>query len=1136
MENNSENYVKLTPKEHVLKCLDVYVGAINNMNIDDYIFEDNKLIKTKNLINPCILKMFDEGLMNCTDNYIRSNNMRKNRMNYIKVKLLKKNNENIISFKNDGQSIPFNKNNSGIYYPQLIFTEMFTSSNYNDFREGAGKNGIGIKLCNILSKKFIIDIVNDKQRYYQICENNDEIINEPIITKSDKNNYVKIEFIPDFKIIKGLTEEIYNNTLKYIKRRIFDIKMLYEDKLDVFINKTPINYISKYDYIQLLKSTDNQEYKTLKFSDKNFTVYVGLNKKYEYISYINNIYNQDGGIHINNILKQILNGLVTLSNEQDKTKIKQLLKSKLFIFVIGNVINPMFEGQNKSSLKSCDTKIITLTNKNIKQIYDELEIKNIISGKEIDKVNKILNVKTKKLEIEKLIDAEEAGKKNSNKCTLFLCEGDSASSFAKIGMTHKNIGHKYYGCFPLGGKPLNVLNVTDSKILNNKTITNLMKIIGLKHNVKYTDTNNLRYGKIVMLKDADADGASIMGLVLNFFNTLYPELLNIKGFFSEFITPMIKVSIPKNIKVKFNGTGTKVNENNNIVYPFYNVQEYNNFLNDNPSCNKYEVKYVKGLAGNIHNEITRYFEEYNNNCINILMDKDAKESLDKVFNVKRADERKIWLTTLTKETYLPRIAGEPIKCTDFINNDLLSFSYDDCVRSIPNIIDGLKPSQRKILYTSLNKLVDKKMKVFQIGGVVATYAYYHHGDMSMNKTIIKMAQTFTGTNNIPLLRKDGFFGSRTGLGKDAGAPRYISVSLHEITRYIYNKQDDELLTRKTEDNVLVEPEYYVPIIPMLLINGALGIGVGWSSNILSYNYNEIINLVILLLNELELTKININNELLEIKDVPNLYTKKLKPFYRNYNGYIVENKNGYKIYGKYFNKSKQRYNCEISQNDIIVIEEIPFLIAIDDYNKFIEKKINDNIISNCRRTESDINSIKITINVNKDFTMKEFINEFDLVRKISTSNMVGFDCDNKIKRYNDIYEIINEWFVIRWNLYVKRRTNELQKLLNEKLKLENQARFIKMIIEKKLVINKKKKIEIYSDLTEKDFLKINNNYDYLLEMKIDSFTKEKYEILMKHLNECIEKYDNYNEMTICDLWYYELNQLKNMLRELKIDD
>lgn len=213
--------------------------------------------------------------------------------------------------------------------------------------------------------------------------------------------------------------------------------------------------------------------------------------------------------------------------------------------------------------------------------------------------------------------------------------------------------------------------------------------------------------------------------------------------------------------------------------------------------------------------------------------------IDMAFAKKRVDERKEWLKNFQKGTYVD-YGVEKMSYDNFINKELILFSVADNQRSIPCFVDGLKPSQRKVLFSCFKRNLRKEIKVAQLAGYVAEHSAYHHGEASLNSTIVGMAQNFVGSNNVNFLYPSGQFGTRIMGGKDASSARYVFTRLETVTRAIFHPDDEPLLNYLDEDGQVIEPDYYVPVIPTVLINGSDGIGTGWSSAVPNYSPYDII--------------------------------------------------------------------------------------------------------------------------------------------------------------------------------------------------------------------------------------------------------------------------------------------------------
>lgn len=181
-----------------------------------------------------------------------------------------------------------------------------------------------------------------------------------------------------------------------------------------------------------------------------------------------------------------------------------------------------------------------------------------------------------------------------------------------------------------------------------------------------------------------------------------------------------------------------------------------------------------------------------------------------------------------------------IPISDFVNKELILFSMADNIRSIPSMADGLKPGQRKVMFATFKRNLKKEIKVAQLVGYVSENTEYHHGEVSLMSTVVGLAQNFVGSNNINLLEPNGQFGTRMAGGKDAASARYIFTNVSRMTRAIFHPADDALLTYNVEDGHRIEPEYYMPTVPLILINGADGIGTGWSTSIPNYNPADVV--------------------------------------------------------------------------------------------------------------------------------------------------------------------------------------------------------------------------------------------------------------------------------------------------------
>ena len=342
--------------------------------------------------------------------------------------------------------------------------------------------------------------------------------------------------------------------------------------------------------------------------------------------------------------------------------------------------------------------------------------------------------KSKITGIPKLDDANKAGTQQSGKCTLIITEGDSAKSLAVAGLSV--VGRDYYGVFPLRGKCKNVRDASVKQLTENKEFSDLKKILGLQQGKVYTSLNELRYGRLMIMTDADTDGSHIKGLVLNMIHYFWPSLLDL-NFVVSMVTPIIKAT---------KGSQTM---------SFYTDSMFRLWYGNGKSG--WKIKYYKGLGTSTSAEAREYFKNIEKLTVKFDTDEKTDDSVVLAFDKTKADSRKTWLLESTEkessELEIPYGNVERINITEFIHKDLVNFSLADLKRSIAHVCDGLKPSQRKVMYSCFKKNLTNEMKVAQLAAYVAETSAYHHGEVSLADTIVKLAHNFTGSNNINLLNR-----------------------------------------------------------------------------------------------------------------------------------------------------------------------------------------------------------------------------------------------------------------------------------------------------------------------------------------------------------------------------------------------
>jgi DNA topoisomerase-2 len=1104
--SKATDYDKMTPIEHILARPDTYMGSTKSTTQVMDVYYDN-MIKPKIIkYVPGFLKCFDELLVNARD-------ASETDKTCDTIKVYYNIEEGYIRIYNNGdKGIPVEEHPKyKTLVPSMIFGELLTSSNYDDSvkRTSGGRNGLGSKICSIYATRFIVEIgdATRNKKFIQEWSDNMGKTTGPKVSKySKKNSYVDITFYPDFKRfnLEGLDED----HMKLFHRRVIDIAGTC-DKIKVSFNDEKINVSNFKQYIMLYYP--NQE---IYYDESNERWKVGClyiqDSNNKVVSFVNGIATYKGGSHVNHVIDRVIKQLIDNYIKKKNKDIKlspSILKENLVFFINSVIENPSFDSQTKETLttdiKEFGSKyeINEAFIKKLAKCGIVEQVLDYAKFKESSQLKKNDGKKQRSIHgIPKLDDANEAGGKNSTKCALILTEGDSAKAFAVAGLSI--IGRDYFGVFPLKGKVLNVREASVKQITENDEISNLKKIMGLKQGCKYdndTDFATLRYGKIICLTDADHDGSHIKGLLMNMFHCMWPELIKRDGFITSMSTPIVKA---------FKGKDTKI---------FYNITEYEDWLDSIGNAkNSWKIKYYKGLGTSTPSEAKEYFVDIEDKIIKYIWEKYedtdmCDDALTLAFQKNRADDRKEWLMNYDRNDILTYEEKE-ISFEEFIHKDLKHFSNYDNNRSIPHIMDGLKPSQRKILYGAYLRGLDKEeIKVAQLAGFVSDRAAYHHGEMSLNGAIIGMAQNYVGSNNINILAPLGQFGTRLQGGKDAASSRYIFTKITDISSMIFRKVDNMILNTQQEDGMPIEPEYYAPIIPMVLVNGANGIGTGFSTDIPCYNP---INIIDNLINIID------NSELIE-----------MTPYWRGFNGTVEKiNDTTYETKGIY----------SIKKNKLI-ITELPIGVWTQNYKEFLEKMYET---EQTKKNKNDKNFIDYkeyhtdtTVHFEVEFvdgyleTVKDIYKLMHLSNRVSINNMHLYSVEGKIKRYQNINDIIKDYYDKRLELYATRRKYQLDQLKNELEIISNKVRFILMVVNDELIVNKRKRIEIENDIEHHKFTRMGSNksYDYLLSMPIYHLTYEKIEELKKQETEKQTEYNILNKLKCEDIWKNELNDLKIML-------
>jgi len=1157
-EIQQTKYIQLSDVEHAKQRAAMYIGSIQPTLQDVYIVENGKICLKRIMISDGVMKLFDELLVN-----VRDHSTKDPTMNTVKVTFNKK----VFSIYNNGKNginVVIDKAKK-IYVPEFIFGNLRTSDNYGERKFVGGMNGLGAKLTNLFSKAFSVTVVDKEgRRFYQKFTEGMSKKTVPKITIVKDEPSVKISCIVNEKEFSDPKNKKYSvnlldpNLSAALERRVYDICACLPSYVSVSYNDKKINISSFRDYVSLYYPTKREI--IYGKCGENWEVGIVVDQEdQKQISFVNGIYASSGS-HINHVRTNLVKKVVEKLKEMKKFK-KMTINSKtisniLSLFINCQILAPEFDSQTKENLKThvrnfgsrCEfTDEFIQAVANNKVIHEALV--NASQFAELSALKKTESSSRKRIFVKKLIDSKYAGKGKSSQCTLFLVEGDSAKGFAVNGIDVQP-NKEYFGVYPLKGKVLNVRKAALSKQAKNKEITELKEILGIKTGKNMT-LKDLRYGRVIILTDEDLDGYHIKGLLINLFETFLPTILQKEKFLGTLKTPIIKV-------------WKKTDKKKNDCISFYAVQEYNKWKST-VDLKKWNIKYYKGLATSDKREAIECFTDLEKkityfNWEKIVEEEKKKEendtivvskkrktkidplvgcrditspsyrSIKKAFSEDDADERKYWMAKYKKDEILDRDQTE-VGYSEFFDKTYIHYSIYDTERSVPSIMDGMKPSQRKILWAAfLKKLFNQEIKVSQFAGYVSEKTSYHHGEDNISGTIVRMANNYVGTNNITLFNGIGQYGTRLDGGESAGQPRYIKTQLNSLTKYIFREEDFSTYNYVEDDGQIVEPEYYLPIIPMVLVNKTLGIGTGYSSNIPNYNPIKIV----------ENIKRIMNNQ--------NPFV--MKPWYFGFS-----NNTGIKEYKDPKNKTgTRRFICrglyEKIDDKIITITELPVTInSMENYKEYLEsitaknsKDPEDEDI--LEDYEMDCNTVRVRFVLYfLPGKMQKLIRENSLEKKlrlysfINTSNMHLFDKNKQIKKYATTGDILKDFYDERLEQYRKRKEYYSKILENDINLIENKLRYITSYFEGKIKFKNGKNpipesVQVKT-LVSLKFPKMKQNifdtktdesYEYLLGMKISSLSEENVKKLKKLQEEKRKIFDDYKNKTEKQLWIEELDQ------------
>ena len=611
-----QKYRKLSDIEHVLLRPGMYVGSTKSREEDVWLISDEKkLTKQKITYNPAFLKLFDEIVSNSVDEHRRNP-----KLNEIRVKVDPLT-QSVSVWDNGG--IPVVKHGEhDEWIPELIFSNLKAGSNFNDDEERlvAGTNGVGSTLTNIFSIKFRIRTCDGKNAFEQSFTENMRSRTEPKIVKW-KDNFTEIFFQPD--VTRFDMTSIDRDHVEMMRKRCLDLAAC-NPKLKISFNGEQFKFGSFKDYCNLFN--DAVVYEEV---DRWRIGILPSSGSFEQVSFVNSVETRDGGTHVDYATQQVVEWIRERVRKKHKIDLRPSeIKNHFFVLVQADIVNPAFSSQTKEKMiteprdfgSKCE-----ISEKTLKAVFDSEVVQRILDWaqqkaladerKQLRELNKNLA----KGKVLKLIDAKARVMRGG--CTLALFEGDSASSaFRK----YRNSDSQ--GAFPLRGKFVNVAEVPSAKVIQNQEVKDLLTAIGLRMGEEPKD---LRYGKVLIYSDADPDGDSIAGLLINFFGRYWPEMFA-QGKICRVMTPLVVVK--KKDQKQW----------------FYTAADFDVWQSQQKDLDKWDIAYKKGLAALEDDEYREIIQ--NPNLFELKLDQNYKQILNAWFGADPSIRKvKIMGTQITTE-------------------------------------------------------------------------------------------------------------------------------------------------------------------------------------------------------------------------------------------------------------------------------------------------------------------------------------------------------------------------------------------------------------------------------------------------------------------------------------------------------
>lgn len=1069
----TDNFEWLGPAEAVLRRPDMYVGSVEPREERELLFYDNAAgdtaVQTDWCASPIFRKIFDEVFVNAMDAATRDNTVRKIAVSY-------EEDTGAISVENDGRGIPIKHfKDTGRYIPEVIFTELNAGSNFEDVgrRLGGGRNGVGVVCANVWSSSFSVTVHDGENQasYEQTFGANMRKRSEPVVLQRTgrRRGSVKVRFLPDYARL-GIDPSQQAELLRaLVGTRCREGAVCVRGGVAVYFQDTrlPESLVA---YASALLGTPAQQlakddagspgapHLLVAFGRR------GGNATPESVAFVNGV-RCCQGTHTRHVLDRVVR-VVQWKAPRDLHVRPQTVRDVIGFVAVCRIPDPAFSGQAKETLTTPPRSFGFSYEELAPRVVSKLQKQGVfeeIIRRETERdiastVRKTQVPKSKEVLVDKY-DPALLCRTDPQSCTLILTEGDSAKALVVAGLSV--VGREHYGVFPLRGVPLNVRNVPVKRCLENKEVANVLRILNVAPGCT---PDGLRYGRVAIMSDQDMDGSHIAALIINIVHCLVPAVLEARpSFLCRIVTPLLRATHGRTGEVK----------------SFFSQQELDDWL-QGPERAQYKLKYYKGLGTNSALEAKEIFSQLERHTVTLEPTAGTEAAVLKFFDEARVAERK---EMLSAASYDPKLCVDYTRASvpidTFLDHEVVHFSQYSVRRALPSAIDGLTPARRKVLFYFLSLSPGRELRVAQAAAGVSQKTCYHHGEASLVECIVGCAQDHVGTNNVALLEPLGQFGSRHDKPSTHAAARYIYTRAAPIARCLFPPEDGPVLEYAEEEDVKVEPKQYVPVLPVVLLNGATGIGTGFSTSVPCFSLPSLCAAARALMNG---------------KDC----LPPLVPHFEGFHGVVETTPKGVRTTGR----------LERENDHTVVVTELPV-------GRWTEALLAE--VKGCSGSSGNVKTLrgmppvssvanlstdtKVRLRVTftepiSDRTDEQLASAFKLSTVIPSTFMYLFAVDGKLRRFANVECILRCHAAARLDLYARRRAHQLEELRHKGDVLAQKARFVRLVVEGTLKLQGQSEATLVSALVELGLDPIPASkgvapsHDHLLDMSFRVCTSE----------------------------------------------